>query len=190
MTTNNLPLIIGISGASGAIYGIKTLEILKQKTDIPTILVVSGAGIRTLHEETEYTYEQVQTLAGHVCSVKDIGANIASGSYRTRGMLIAPCSIKTMSEIAHGITSSLMSRAADVCLKERRTLVLGVRETPFHTGHLQTMLQLSQMGGIIAPPLPAFYHGTPTIEDMILQTCYRWLSLFGIDLADKKVWQG
>jgi len=187
---DNKPLIIGISGASGAIYGVSLLKILREQTNIPTVLVISQAGIRTLAEETTYTLEQVQNYASMVCSVKDIGACIASGSYATRGMIIAPCSVKTMSEIAHGITSSLMSRAADVCLKERRPLVLGIRETPFHSGHLRTMLELSQMNAIIAPPLPAFYHGIPTIEDMIAQICYRWLSLVGIELDDKKIWQG
>ena len=190
MTKNNVvnPLIIGLSGASGVIYGVKLLEITHKMPDVQTALVVSDAARRTLKYETDYDIAYLEGLCDDVYPVKDIGAKIASGSYTTRGMVIAPCSVKTMSEIACGITGTLLSRAADVCLKERRTLVLGVREMPFHTGHLQTMTRLSQMGAVIAPPLPAFYNKHQTIDDMVHQICLRWLSLFGIEGADKKVW--
>lgn len=185
--SDDLPIIIGISGASGAIFGIRLLEILR-KYNYKTALVVSMAGQRTILEETKYKLTDIEALADIVYPVKDIGAKIASGSYKTRGMIIAPCSIKTMSEIANGITSSLMSRAADVCLKERRKLVLAVREMPLHTGHLRTMTQLSEMGAIITPPVGAFYHGEMNIDEMITQICLRLLSLFDIEIQEKKIW--
>ena len=164
------------------------LELVKKYTDIPTAVVMSKAAERTLHYETDYKVDDIKALSDVFYNVKDIGAKIASGSYKTRGMIIAPCSVKTMSELAYGIADNLIIRAADVCLKERRPVVMGVRETPFHTGHLRTMTQLSEMGAIIAPPLPAFYLGDLTVTEMVEQICLRWLSLLDIDLPEKKIW--
>ena len=185
---DNHPIIIGISGASGVIHAVTLLEIIKKYTDIPTAVILSKAAERTLNTETDYRVEDIKKHADSFYNIKDIGAKIASGSYKTRGMIIAPCSVKTMSELAYGIADNLIIRAADVCLKERRPVILGVRETPLHTGHLRTMTQLSEMGAIIAPPLPAFYLGKLTVEEMVEQICMRWLSLLGIDLPEKKVW--
>ncbi|MEM6604097.1 MAG: UbiX family flavin prenyltransferase [Pseudomonadota bacterium] len=182
------PLLIGVSGASGVIHAIRLLEITHKIDDLKTALVISKAAERTLKLETDYKLADLYKLTDTIYPPKDIGAKIASGSYVTRGMIIAPCSIKTMSELAYGLTDSLITRAADVCLKERRPVILGVREMPLHTGHLRSMTQLSEMGAIIAPPLPAFYHGAPSVIDMVDQICMRWLSLVGIDLPEKKVW--
>jgi 4-hydroxy-3-polyprenylbenzoate decarboxylase len=186
---NKKRLIVAITGASGAIFGIKTLECLKEQ-EIETHLVLSKAGERTLLEETDYSIKGVKALADRVYPSKDIGAAIASGSYQTMGMIIAPCSIKTMSEIATGMTSSLVSRAADVILKERRRLVLMIRETPLHTGHLRTMTTLSEMGAIIAPPMPAFYSKPESLDDLVFHNVGRVLDLFDINLADLKRWKG
>lgn len=181
-------LIVAITGASGTIFGIKTLECLRD-LNVESHLVISKAGERTILEETEYSLKDVQALADVVYPSKDIGAAIASGSYRTMGMLIAPCSIKTMGEIATGITSSLVSRAADVILKERRRLVLMVRETPLHTGHLRTMTSLSEMGAIIAPPAPAFYTKPASLDEMVFQNVGRVLDLFDLNVPELKRWK-
>lgn len=181
-------LIVAITGASGTIFGIKALECLRD-LNVESHLVISRAGERTILEETEYSLKDVQALADVVYPSKDIGAAIASGSYRTMGMLIAPCSIKTMGEIATGITSSLVSRAADVILKERRRLVLMVRETPLHTGHLRTMTSLSEMGAIIAPPAPAFYTKPASLDEMVFQNVGRVLDLFDLNVPDLKRWK-
>ena len=182
------PIIIGISGASGVFHAVKLLEILKIYTDIPTAVIISKAAERTLRYETDYSLDDIKALATDHYPVKDIGAKIASGSFKTAGMIIAPCSVKTMSELAYGIADNLIVRAADVCLKERRPVIVGIRETPFHTGHLRTMTLLSEMGAIIAPPLPAFYLGDITVDQMVEQICVRWLSLLGIEVPIKKVW--
>jgi 4-hydroxy-3-polyprenylbenzoate decarboxylase len=182
-------LIVAITGASGTIFGIKALECL-QAQDIETHLVLSKAGERTLLEETNYSIKDVHALADVVYPSKDIGAAIASGSYKTMGMLVAPCSIKTMGEIATGITSSLVSRAADVVLKERRRLVLMVRETPLHTGHLRTMTALSEIGAIIAPPMPAFYAKPETLDDIVHHSVGRVFDLFDIDVPNMNRWKG
>jgi 4-hydroxy-3-polyprenylbenzoate decarboxylase len=182
-------LIIGISGASGAIYGIRMLELLRD-TDIETHLVISRSAEMTLAYETDFTTKDIRALAAVNHPNSDIGATISSGSFRTMGMVVAPCSIKTMSEIATGVTSSLLSRAADVVLKERRRLVLAVRETPLHGGHLRTMTQLADIGAIIAPIMPAFYNRPKTVDDIINHTVGRLLDLFGIDTAVVKRWQG
>jgi 4-hydroxy-3-polyprenylbenzoate decarboxylase len=182
-------LIIGISGASGAIYGVRMLELLRD-TDIETHLVISRSAEMTLAYETDFTTKDVRALAAVNHPNSDIGATISSGSFRTMGMVVAPCSIKTMSEIATGVTSSLLSRAADVVLKERRRLVLAVRETPLHGGHLRTMTQLADIGAIIAPIMPAFYNRPKTVDDIINHTVGRLLDLFGIDTAVVKRWQG
>ena len=182
-------LVIGISGASGAIYGIRMLELLRG-TDIETHLVISRSAEMTLAYETDFTTKDVRALAVVNHPNSDIGATISSGSFRTMGMVVAPCSIKTMSEVATGVTSSLLSRAADVVLKERRRLVLAVRETPLHGGHLRTMTQLADMGAIIAPIMPAFYNRPKTVDDIVNHTVGRLLDLFGIDTAVVKRWQG
>ena len=182
-------LIVGISGASGVVYGVRLLELL-QKTSIETHLVMSKSAELTLAHEMDLSVRDVQALADEVHSVKNIGASIASGSYSTMGMIVAPCSIRSMSEIASGITSTLLTRAADVVLKERRRLVLMVRETPFHTGHLRTMTALSEMGAIIAPPLPAFYNKPETIDELVTHSVGRVLDLFDIDVGVVKRWNG
>jgi 4-hydroxy-3-polyprenylbenzoate decarboxylase len=180
-------LIIGISGASGVTYGVRLLEILR---DLPveTHLVMTRAAEVTLAHETDCKVAQVQALAHRCYPVTDIAAPIASGSFRTAGMIVAPCSIRSMSEIAHGTTSTLLTRAADVVLKERRRLVLMVRETPLHLGHLRSMTALAEMGAIIAPPVPAFYAEPATLADMVDHTLGRLLDLFGIDAPDLKRW--
>ncbi|MBY0431369.1 MAG: UbiX family flavin prenyltransferase, partial [Rhodospirillales bacterium] len=158
-------LIVGISGASGVIYGIKLLEILRS-LGVESHLVMSRSAEVTLAHESSLKVAEVRALADHCHAAADIAAPISSGSFRTLGMVVAPCSIRSMSEIATGVTSSLLTRAADVTLKERRRLVLMVRETPLHTGHLRTMLALSEMGAVIAPPVPAFYTKPTSLEDM------------------------
>ena len=182
-------LIIGISGASGAIYGIRLLDVLKE-SGIETHLVVSKAAQLTITQETEYSLKKVQKLADVVYPAGDIAAKISSGSFKTMGMVIAPCSIRTMSEIATGVTSTLMSRAADVVLKERRRLVLMVRETPLHAGHLRTMAHLAEIGAIIAPPVPAFYNRPESLEEMVNHSIGRVLDLFEVEHTLVKRWKG
>jgi 4-hydroxy-3-polyprenylbenzoate decarboxylase len=181
-------LIVGISGASGIVFGLRMLETLK-KLDIETHLIVSKAAEMTLIYETDMKPKDLRELATEYHPMSDIGANISSGSYKTLGMVIVPCSIRTMSEIATGVTGSLMSRAADVVLKDRRRLVLAVRETPLHTGHLRTMTQLSEIGAIIAPIMPAFYNRPQTLDDIIDHTVGRLLDLFDIDAKMVKRWK-
>lgn len=185
--TRNNRMIIAITGASGVAYGVRALELLREQ-QVETHLVMSKAGERTLLEETDYSIKAVQALADVVYPSKDIGAAIASGSFKTMGMLIAPCSIKTMGEIRTGITSSLVSRAADVVLKERRRLVLMVRETPLHTGHLRTMTELSEMGAVIAPPVPSLYAKPADIETMVTYTAARALDLFDLTVKGLNRW--
>ncbi len=180
-------LVIAITGASGAAYGVRLLELLGPQ-DVETHLVVSKAGERTISEELDKTSKEIKALADVVYPAADIGAAIASGSFKTMGMIVAPCSVKTMGEIRTGITSSLISRAADVMLKERRRLVLMVRETPFHLGHLRTMTSLSEMGAIIMPPMPALYAKPKTIDEMVTYTAARALDLFGLDAGDINRW--
>jgi len=182
-------IIIGISGASGAIYGIRLLEVLKS-LKVETHLVVSKAAQLTIAQETDYTLKDVHKLAAYTYAAADISAVISSGSFKTLGMVISPCSIRTMSEIATGVTSTLMSRAADVVLKERRRLVLMVRETPLHAGHLHTMARLAEMGAIIAPPVPAFYSKPESIEQMVDHTIGRVLDLFDIEHSLVRRWKG
>jgi 4-hydroxy-3-polyprenylbenzoate decarboxylase len=181
----NQRLIVAISGASGAIYGIAALRALRS-AGIETHLVVSKAAALSLGAELDITLADVHALADVVYKPADIGAAIASGSFRTLGMLVAPCSVKSMSEIATGVTSSLISRAADVCLKERRRLVLMVRESPLHLGHLRTMAAVTEMGAIVAPPMPAFYTRPETLEEMVEQTVARTLALFDVDVPMKR----
>ncbi|MBU2031806.1 MAG: UbiX family flavin prenyltransferase [Alphaproteobacteria bacterium] len=182
-------LVVGISGASGAIYGARVLDALKD-LGVESHLVVSKAALLTLSQETDLSPADLTAKATVVHKVADVGATIASGSFKTLGMIVAPCSVKTMSEIATGVTSSLLTRAADVTLKERRPLVLMVRETPFHLGHLRTMTALTEMGAIIAPPLPAFYARPASILEMVDQSVGRSLDLFGLDWSAVRRWEG
>ncbi|WP_373100153.1 MULTISPECIES: UbiX family flavin prenyltransferase [Pasteurellaceae] len=175
-------LIIGITGASGAIYGIRLLEVLKNLPDIETHLIISHAAKRTIAAETDYSVAQVRALADVNHDVRDIGAAVSSGSYRTLGMLIVPCSIKTLSAVAHSYSDDLISRAADVCLKERKPLLLCVRETPLHLGHLRLMTQAAEIGAQIAPLMPAFYHRPASVDDLINQSVNRLCDQFGIVL--------
>ncbi|MEC8774338.1 MAG: UbiX family flavin prenyltransferase, partial [Pseudomonadota bacterium] len=170
-------LILGISGASGVIYGIRMLQILQEKP-IETHLVISKSAEITIAYETVWKAARVKELADVVYPAADIGAAISSGSFKTMGMVIAPCSVRSMGEIASGVTSSLLSRAADVVLKERRRLVLMLRETPFHAGHIRQMQTVTEMGAIVAPPVPAFYARPKSIEEMVDQTIGRTLDLF------------
>ena len=182
-------LVVGISGASGTIYGIRLLELL-QGTGIETHLVMSRSARVTLAYETEYKVADVEKLASVVHSNQDIGAACASGSFRTLGMVIAPCSIKTMSEIASGTTGNLLARSADVALKERRRVVLLVRETPLHIGHIKSMAAVTEAGAIVYPPVPAFYARPKSLMDMIEHTLGRVLDLYDIDMGLVRRWTG
>jgi len=185
--SQNQRLIVGITGASGVRYGVRLLEILR---DLPveSHLVLSKAAELTLAYETDIKVVEVKALADVVYPVADVGAAISSGSFQTLGMVIAPCSVRSMSEIATGVTSNLLTRAADVVLKERRRLVLMLRETPLHTGHLRSMLALSEMGAVIAPPVPGFYAKPESIEAMVDHTVGRVLDLFGLDAGTVRRW--
>ena len=180
-------LVVGIAGASGVAYGLRALAACKD-LGVESHLVMSRAAALTLAQETELSLAEVQAMADVAYRPGDVGAAIASGSFPTLGMLIAPCSVRTMSEIATGVTSSLLTRAADVTLKERRPLVLMVRETPLHLGHLRTMVRLAEMGAIIAPPLPAFYAKPASLEEMVDQSVGRALDLFGLSWTPVKRW--
>lgn len=185
-------IIVGISGASGVIYGVRLLEILQAVPDVETHLVMSAAGGTTLALETDYTVEDVRAMATVDYRFKDIAATISSGSFKTDGMIVIPCSMKTLSGIAYSFTDNLLLRAADVVLKDRRRLIIVPRETPLHLGHLRAMTQLAEMGAVIAPPMPAFYHRPQSIDDIINQTVNRVLDLVDISLpADLFTrWQG
>jgi flavin prenyltransferase len=192
LNSGNKRLVVGISGASGVIYGVRLMELIQslpRESRPETHLVMSKAAEVTLAHETDLKVADVHGCADVVHANKDIGASIASGSFRTMGMIIAPCSVKSMSEIASGVTDTLLSRAADVVLKERRRLVCMVRETPLHSGHLRTMLALSDMGAIIAPPVAAFYAKPRSLKDMIDHTLGRVLDLFDMDPGTVKRWK-
>jgi 4-hydroxy-3-polyprenylbenzoate decarboxylase len=180
-------IIIGISGASGVIYGVRALELLKDQP-VETHLVISKSAALTMRYELSQSLDEVRALADVCHSANDIGASIASGSFAGLGMLIAPCSIRTLGELASGVTGSLLTRAADVALKERRRLVLMVRETPLHLGHLRNMTALTEAGAIIAPPVPAFYTAPQSIDAMVTQSVCRVLELFGLDLPQIERW--
>lgn len=182
-------LIVAISGASGAIYGIRALELLRDVADVETHAIVTTAAHRTIAQETKYTHEYVRDLADEVHNPRDIAATVSSGSFVTAGMLVAPCSIKTLSGIAQSYNDSLVVRAADVCL-ERRRVVLLLRETPLHAGHIELMAQATRNGAIIMPPVPAFYTVPETLDDIVNQTVGRALDLFDIALPDVKRWHG
>ncbi|WP_029585004.1 UbiX family flavin prenyltransferase [Bradyrhizobium sp. URHD0069] len=172
-------LIVGITGASGAAYGVAALKALR-RADVESHLIVSRSGQITAAHELELKFSELTSLADVVYRIDDIAAAISSGSFQTTGMLVAPCSIRTLSEISSGVTSSLLTRAADVVLKERRRLVLMVRETPYHLGHLRSMTQVTEMGAIVMPPVPAFYTKPTTVEDIVNHSVGRALDLFGL----------
>ena len=183
-------LIVGMSGASGVIYGVRLLEALKRESDAETHLILSDSAKININLETEWSVKDVQALADHVHSNRDIAATIASGSFQTAGMIVVPCAMKTLSAIANSYADSLIVRAADVILKERRRLVLVPRETPLHTGHCELLYKASQLGAIIAPPMPAHYIKPQSIDDLVNHHVGRILDLFDIDSAFGKRWQG
>ena len=182
-------LVVGVSGASGVVYGVRVLDALRE-LGVESHLVVTRAALMTLSQETGLSADDLMGRADVAHRLNDVGASIASGSFRTLGMIVAPCSVRTMSEIATGVTSSLLTRAADVTLKERRPLVLMVRETPLHLGHLRTMTALAEMGAVIAPPVPAFYARPASLEEMVDQSVGRALDVFGLDWAPVRRWSG
>jgi 4-hydroxy-3-polyprenylbenzoate decarboxylase len=181
-------LIVGISGATGAIYGVRMLEVLARVKDVETHLVMSRAAKMTIQVETPHSVKEVEAMADVVHDISNVGASISSGSFRTEGMVIAPCSMKSMGGIAHSIGGDLLVRAADVVLKERKKLVLVARETPLHLGHLESMAALTRMGAVIFPPVPAFYHRPKTLDDVINQTVTRILDQFDIDVTLFERW--
>jgi 4-hydroxy-3-polyprenylbenzoate decarboxylase len=183
-------MIVAITGATGAVYGVQLLEALSSTPGIETHLVISDAAVLTLHQEVGLQRKDVEALAHVVHRNRDIGAAIASGSFQTAGMVIAPCSMKTLAAVAHGLSDNLIARAADVVLKERRRLVLMVRETPFNLAHLRNMTAVTEMGGIVFPPLPSFYHKPASIEEMVGHTVGRVLDLFGIEHQGAPRWNG
>ena len=182
-------LIVAITGASGVIYGIRALEILRSMKDIESHVILSPAAARTMAEETDYAIDDVKKLADVIYNHKDIGAAISSGSFKTEGMLVAPCSVKTLSGIANCFDEELVVRAADVCLKERRRVVLMFRETPLHAGHIRLMEQATLNGAIVMPPVPGFYSRPKTIDDMVTQSVGRALDLLGIEAGVVKRWK-
>jgi 4-hydroxy-3-polyprenylbenzoate decarboxylase len=183
-------LIVAITGATGAVYGMRMLEVLRPIRDVETHLLISDAGVLNLHQELYLGRKDAEALADATYSVRDVGAAIASGSFQSDGMVIAPCSMKTLAAVAHGLSDNLIARAADVVLKERRRLVLMVRETPFNLAHLRNMTAVTEMGGIVFPPLPAFYHRPQTIPEMVDHTVGRVLDLFAIPHALAPRWNG
>jgi 4-hydroxy-3-polyprenylbenzoate decarboxylase len=193
MATRTAPprrLIVAITGATGAIYGVRLLETLRRIGAVETHLLVSGAGWLNIQHELKLARDDVHPLADVVHSVRDVGASIASGSFATDGMIVAPCSMKTLASIAHGLSDNLVSRAADVTLKERRRLVLLVRETPLNLAHLRNMTAVTEMGGVIFPPLPAFYNEPASIDEMVDHTVARVLDMFALGAPLAPVWQG
>jgi 4-hydroxy-3-polyprenylbenzoate decarboxylase len=183
-------LIIAITGATGAIYGVRLLQVLREMRGIETHLMVSDAGVLNLHQELDMNRKEVEALAHVVYNVRDIGASIASGSFQSDGMIVAPCSMKTLAAVAHGLSDTLISRAADVVLKERRRLVLMVRETPLNLAHLRNMTAVTEMGAVVFPPLPGFYHRPQSIAEMVDHTVGRVLDLFAIPHALTPRWEG
>lgn len=182
-------IIVAITGATGTIYGIRALQMLHQ-TDVETYLIISKWGARTLIHETSYTVDQVQQMATHNCAANDQGAKLSSGSFQTSGMIVAPCSVRTLGAIANGVSENLVHRAADVVLKEQRKLVLVVREAPLNAVHLENMLKLARMGVVISPPVPAFYNRPKTVAEIVDQTVMRTLDQLGIHLDEAPRWDG
>jgi flavin prenyltransferase len=185
-----LKIAVGINGATGVIYGIRLLQVLSTIQGVETHLIISHAGERTIEIETEYKTEQVKGLATCAYQIEDIGAPLASGSFLLDGMIIAPCSMKTLSALAHSYADNLLTRAADVVLKERGKLILLVRETPLHLGHLRNMARVTEMGAIVMPPIPAFYHKPQTIQDIIDHSVGKALDLFRIEHNLFRRWSG
>jgi 4-hydroxy-3-polyprenylbenzoate decarboxylase len=183
-------LVIAITGATGAIYGIRLLQVLRDMPGVETHLMLSDAGVLNLHQELDMNRKDAEAIAHVVHNVRDIGAAIASGSFQSEGMIIAPCSMKTLAAVAHGLSDNLITRAADVVLKERRRLVLMVRETPFNLAHLRNMTAVTEMGGIIFPPLPGFYHRPQSITEMVDHTIGRVLDLYGLSHGLTPRWTG
>jgi 4-hydroxy-3-polyprenylbenzoate decarboxylase len=182
-------IVVGITGASGAAYGVRLLERLRA-LGVQTHLVASAAGVLNVHHELGLDRKALEKLADRAYSPADVGAAIASGSFATQAMLIAPCSMKTLASVAHGLSDNLIARAADVTLKERRKLILMVRETPFNLAHLRNMIAVSEMGGVIFPPLPAFYHRPSSVDELIDESVERVLALSGVEGATPKAWPG
>lgn len=180
-------MVVGITGASGAIYGVAVLKALRE-LKVESHLIVSQAAALTIHHETEFSLQDVKAMADHVYAIGDIGASCSSGSFDTLGMIIAPCSMKTLAEIATGVSSNLISRSADVALKERRRLVLLARETPLSEIHLRNMLAVTRAGAVVAPPVPAFYNGPKSLDDIVAHTVGRALDLFGLAPGWVKRW--
>jgi 4-hydroxy-3-polyprenylbenzoate decarboxylase len=183
-------MVVGISGASGAVYGVRLLERLRARLQVETHLILTRAGEKTAFLEMGLKAAEIRALAHHSYSMDDIGCRLASGSFQTDGMVVAPCSIHTMSAIAYGISSNLLVRAADVCLKERRKLILMVRETPLHLGHLKTMVNLTEMGAIVAPPVPGFYHRPQSVDELVDHSVDRVLDLLGLAGEEMRRWEG
>ena len=183
-------LIVAITGATGAVYGVRLLRHLREAGGIETHLLLTDAGVLNLHQELDLNRKDVEALADVVHNVRDVGASIASGSFQSDGMIVAPCSMKTLASVAHGMSDNLIARAADVTLKERRRLVLMVRETPFNLAHLRNMTAVTEMGGIIFPPLPGFYHRPASVDEMVDHTLGRVLDLFDISHALTPRWVG
>lgn len=183
-------LIIAITGATGAVYGVRLLQILRALPEVETHVMVSEAGVLNIHQELDLKRKDVEALADVVHNVRDVGASIASGSFLSDGMIIAPCSMKTLAAVAHGLSDNLITRAADVVLKERRRLVLMVRETPFNLAHLRNMTAVTEMGGVIFPPLPGFYQRPQSIEEMVDHTVGRVLDMFAVDHQLTPRWAG
>lgn len=188
--TKSVRIIVAITGATGAIYGVRLLQHLRAISHVETHLMISDAGVLNIHQELDIKRKDVEALADVVHSVRDIGASIASGSFQSDGMIVAPCSMKTLAAVAHGFADNLITRAADVVLKERRRLVLMVRETPFNLAHLRNMTAVTEMGGIIFPPLPNFYHCPSSIEEMVDHSLARVLDLFQIEHQLSPRWAG
>ncbi len=185
-----MKIVVGVSGASGAIYGVRLLEKLRLNSGVEVHLILTRSGEKTLFLETGKKAAELKSLANCSYALEDISGRLASGSFRTDGMVIAPCSVHTMSAIATGISSNLLIRAADVTLKERRPLILMVRESPLHLGHLRTMVALAEMGAVIAPPVPAFYHNPGTIEELVDHSVDRVLDLLGLPSQTARRWDG
>lgn len=183
-------LIIAITGATGAVYGVRLLQVLQSLPEVETHLLISDAGVLSLHQETGMGRKEVEPLAHVVHNVRDTGASVASGSFQCEGMIIAPCSMKTLAAVAHGFSDNLISRAADVVLKERRRLLLMVREAPFNLAHLRNMVAVTEMGAVVYPPLPAFYHRPGSVEELVDQTIGRVLDLFQVEHQLGRRWSG
>jgi 4-hydroxy-3-polyprenylbenzoate decarboxylase len=194
MTSASAPpkqrLIIAITGATGSVYGVRLLQVLQANPDVETHLLISEAGVLNLHQELDMKRKDVEAFADVVHHVRDVGASIASGSFQSDGMVIAPCSMKTLASVAHGMSDNLITRAADVVLKERRRLILMVRETPFNLAHLRNMTAVTEMGGIIFPPLPGFYHRPQSIQEMVDHTVGRVLDMLALPHELTPRWAG